>query len=137
MNNQKKTVGVAFFDALEQHVINSMLPYQTKWVYYHRAANFQGHQHTSSTVEALIYPETGLFYSRYPEYLSADVTSQTNTEKRDLLLVGGLTGRNKAFTAMRCLLPSGARWTFNWVFSRAFPLLLGEDNLKKVCVYFF
>jgi hypothetical protein len=30
-----------------------MLPYQTKWVYYHRAANFQGHQHISSTVEAL------------------------------------------------------------------------------------
>ena len=86
---------------------------------------------------AFVHEEEKSNFIRYPEYLSADITSQTNTEKRDLLRVGGLTGSNKAFTAMRCLLPSGARWTFNWVFSRAFPLLLGEDNLKKVCVYFF
>jgi hypothetical protein len=55
---------------------------------------------------AWICDEERRLVSLYPEILGVDITEQTNKEEFPLLILAGLTGDHKTFTAARFLLPS-------------------------------
>jgi MULE transposase domain/SWIM zinc finger len=66
-----------------------------------------------------------------PEVLAADVTEQTNSEKRPLMMLAGLTGNNETFTLCRAFLPSQQRWVMDWFFRVAVPFLLPPGTLTR------
>lgn len=66
----------------------------------------------------------------YPEFLASDITFGVNTERRDLLLVCGIDGRNRIFTAFRCFIPSKQEQAYTWIFDEALPHLLTNKVLK-------
>ncbi|MGH7974223.1 MAG: hypothetical protein ACREBR_01760, partial [bacterium] len=67
----------------------------------------------------------------YPEVFMMDVTSQTNSEKRDLFIVAGKDNNVSGFTAARVFIPSEKQWVFRWIYSNCLPLLLGEEVITK------
>lgn len=69
--------------------------------------------------------------SLFPDVMAADVTEQTNKEKRPLLLLGSLTSNNESFTFCRAFLPSMQRWVFDWFFSTAVPALFPQETLHR------
>jgi MULE transposase domain/SWIM zinc finger len=70
-------------------------------------------------------------YTLFPEVTAADVTEQTNKEKRPLLLLGGLTSDNESFTFCQAFLPSQQKWVFDWFFSTAVPALFSQETLHR------
>ena len=60
----------------------------------------------------------------YPQFLSVDVTFGVNKEKRDLLLIAGIDGRNKVFTSLRCFIPSKQEQSYSWILNEACSNLL-------------
>ncbi|MGH3054865.1 MAG: hypothetical protein ACRDL7_07790 [Gaiellaceae bacterium] len=72
----------------------------------------------------------------YPEVFFMDVTSQTNSEKRELFIVAGKDCNAGGFVAARIFLPSEKRWVFHWIFSHCLPVLLGEDVISnnRLCI---
>ena len=66
----------------------------------------------------------------YPEFLSVDVTFGVNRERRELLLVAGIDGRNKVFTAFRCFIPSKQEHAYTWIMNQAVTHLLTANTLQ-------
>lgn len=71
------------------------------------------------------------FVTLFPEVMAADVTEQTNKEKRPLLLLGGLTSDNESFIFCQAFLPSMQQWVFHWFFNQAVPALFSPDILRR------
>ena len=67
---------------------------------------------------------------KYPEFLGVDVTFGVNIEQRALFLVAGMDGRNRAFTAFRCFIPSKQEHAYTWIVNEALSHLLSSDTLK-------
>jgi hypothetical protein len=65
----------------------------------------------------------------FPEYLAIDMTFGLNKERRNLVTFAGVDGHNKAFTALRCWMPSKKYVAYHWAVREAFPTLMG----MKVC----
>ena len=74
--------------------------------------------------------EKSLFHL-FPEVLKADVTSQTNKERRPLFLLVGKDSYGATFTALRCFMPSEQKWMFQWLWETAIPLLMGKSILRR------
>jgi hypothetical protein len=53
LQEQKDVIGSNMFDAITKLLEKSMLPYSSKWVYYHRMFVPAGDQHTTSIGEAM------------------------------------------------------------------------------------
>lgn len=77
-----------------------------------------------------------MLVSKFPEVMAADVTEQTNKEKRPLLLLGGVTSDNETFTFCKAFLPSMQRWVFDWFFDKAVPILFPKEILSRNSVMF-
>ena len=54
-------------------------------------------------------------FSKFPEVIAADVTLQTNTEKRPVFMVAGRDNCNQTFTFLKAYLPSESAWVFDWL----------------------
>lgn len=74
-----------------------------------------------------------LEFEKYPEYVACDVTFGVNRNQRNLALCAVVDSNNHVSTFLRCLMPSKERRAYNWLFSVAFPFLLGS-TLSKVSV---
>jgi MULE transposase domain len=85
---------------------------------------------------AWISDEERRLVSLYPEVLGVDITEQTNKEKHPLLILAGLTGDNKTFTAARALLRSAQRWVFTWFFVTVLPALIPQKAREQNTVMF-
>ena len=66
----------------------------------------------------------------FPEFLGVDVTFGVNKEKRELLLVAGIDGHKKTFTAFRCFMPSKQQIAYSWVMNTAVSHILKIDTLQ-------
>ena len=66
----------------------------------------------------------------YPEFLAGDITFGVNRERRELLLLAGIDGRHRIFTAFRCFIPSKQEQAYTWIFKEAIPHLLTNNVLK-------
>ena len=79
--------------------------------------------------------EQDLFGS-FPEVMAADVTLQTNTEKRPVFMVAGKDNCNRTFTFLKAYLPSESAWVFDWIWSTAMPSLFPVAVLErnKLCI---
>lgn len=66
----------------------------------------------------------------FPEFLGVDVTFGVNKEKRELLLVAGIDGHKKTFTAFRCFMPSKQQIAYSWVMNTAISHILKVDTLQ-------
>jgi MULE transposase domain/SWIM zinc finger len=85
---------------------------------------------------AWISDEERRLVSLYPEVLGVDITEQTNKEKRPLIILAGLTGDNKTYTAARALLPSAQGWVFKWFFETVLPALIPQKARERNTVMF-
>ena len=65
----------------------------------------------------------------FPEFLGVDVTFGVNKEKREMLLVAGMDGHKRTFTAFRCFMPSKQQAAYSWVMNVALRSLLTNDVL--------
>lgn len=66
----------------------------------------------------------------FPEVLKANVTSQTNTEKRPLFLVVGKDSYGKTFTVLHCFMTSEQKWIFQWLWETGIPILVQKRVLQ-------
>jgi MULE transposase domain len=80
---------------------------------------------------AWITNEEKRLFELFPEVLKADVTSQTNKEKRPLFLVVGKDSHGKTFTVLRCFMPSEQKWIFQWLWETAIPILVRKSVLRR------
>ena len=71
------------------------------------------------------------YLQMFPEVWYVDVTSQTNNEKRQLLVLAGKDGMKRGFTGIRVFLPSEQRWIFDWFFNDCIIELLGVELIKR------
>jgi hypothetical protein len=63
-------------------------------------------------------------FMMHPEFVSWEVTSQTNQEKRDLMAGSGKDGNGKLFSVVRAFIPSQKQWVFEIFFSYCVPTIL-------------
>jgi hypothetical protein len=80
---------------------------------------------------AWVTSEEKRLFHLFPEVLKADVTSQTNKERRPLFLLVGKDSYGSTFTALRCFMPSEQKWMFQWLWESATPLLMGKSVLRR------
>jgi hypothetical protein len=80
---------------------------------------------------AWVTSEEKRLFHLFPEVLKADVTSQTNKERRPLFLLVGKDSYGSTFTALRCFMPSEQKWMFQWLWESATPLLMGKAVLRR------
>ena len=75
-------------------------------------------------------------FKMFPEIMLADVTAQTNTEKRPLFLLVGRDSNGHAFTIGYAYLPSEKKWVFSWLFGTGIPALVDKAALRrnKACI---
>ena len=62
--------------------------------------------------------------------MAVDVTFGVNKERREELIVAGIDGHNKIFTAFYCFMPSKQQVACSWAINEAMPFLLGNETLK-------
>ena len=67
---------------------------------------------------------------KFPEFLAADITFNVNKERRELFVLAGIDGNNKAFTALRCFIPSKQEQAYTWIMNEALTHLLTANILK-------
>lgn len=79
---------------------------------------------------AWVRNEEKCLFELFPEVLKADVTSQTNKEKRPLFLVVAKDSYGKTFTVLQCFLPSEQKWILQWLWETAFPTLVCKSVLR-------
>jgi hypothetical protein len=80
---------------------------------------------------AWVTNEEKRLFELFPEVLKADVTSQTNKEKRPLFLVVGKDSYGKTFTVLRCFMPSEQKWMFQWLWETGIPILVPKSALQR------
>ena len=68
----------------------------------------------------------------FPELLALDVTYSTNAEERPFCLISGIDGHNTTHTHTWILLPSKARWVFEWILNDVLPSLHRKTTLARV-----
>ena len=68
----------------------------------------------------------------FPFVLGMDETDRTNCEERPLFTMVGLTADHKLIPAMHILMPSKARWAYNWIYNEAIPYLLPIEIRRNV-----
>jgi hypothetical protein len=66
-------------------------------------------------------------FIKYPFILNIDATAQTNSEQRPLVTCNVRTMDGNWIPVLRALLPSEQSWSYRWLFSEAFSILLGSD----------
>ena len=71
-------------------------------------------------------------FTLFHAVLHVDGTAQTNKENRPLIMVTTKDSRGKMLPILRAFLPSEQAWAFQWLFSSVFPLILGEELLRRV-----
>jgi hypothetical protein len=67
----------------------------------------------------------------FPEVTFWDSAQKTNREKRPLFLACAKDSENRSFTYLRAFMPSECQWVFEWLYTKAMPVLLGHESLKK------
>ena len=67
---------------------------------------------------------------KHPHFLACDVTFGVNKQRRELFLAAGCDGRNKAFTAFRCFIPSKQEQAYTWIINEALSHILTPEILK-------
>mmetsp|Transcript_41263 Transcript_41263/g.98800 ORF Transcript_41263/g.98800 Transcript_41263/m.98800 type:complete len:507 (+) Transcript_41263:375-1895(+) len=70
--------------------------------------------------------------ARFPFVLGMDETDRTNCEERPLFCMVGLNADHKIIPVLHILMPSKARWAYNWIYTEAIPHLLPYDVRKNV-----
>jgi hypothetical protein len=70
-------------------------------------------------------------FELFPEVTFWDSAQKTNCEKRPLFLACGKDSENHTFTYLRAFMPSECQWVFEWLYTKAMPILLGRESLKK------
>ncbi|GKY93656.1 hypothetical protein MPSEU_000333000 [Mayamaea pseudoterrestris] len=68
----------------------------------------------------------------FPEAVGMDVQFGTNQEKRNLLIMTVKTSENHINCILQYLMPSGARWSNNFVATKALPSLLGRCFCERL-----
>jgi len=63
----------------------------------------------------------------FPFVLGMDETDRTNCEERPLFCMVGLDSDNKIFPVLNILMPSRARWAYDFIYNEAIPYLLPES----------
>lgn len=64
----------------------------------------------------------------FPEFLAVDLTFGINRQKRPLLVISGVDGHNKSFTAFCCFMPSKTKVAYKWALQHvAFPFVVGQQ----------
>ncbi len=67
----------------------------------------------------------------HPEFVSWDITSQTNQEKCDLMAGSGKDGNGKLFSVARAFIPSQKWWVFEVFFRYCVPTMLNPIVLMR------
>jgi hypothetical protein len=67
----------------------------------------------------------------FPEVTFWDSAQKTNCVKRPLFLACGKDSENHTFMYLRAFMPSECQWVFEWLYTKAMPILLGRESLKK------
>ena len=70
----------------------------------------------------------------FPFILGMDETEGTNCEERPLFTVVGLTRDNKIIPVVHVFMPSKARWSYTWIYTKVIPYLLPKELREKVCM---
>ena len=73
---------------------------------------------------ATIKKEERAHACRFPEVFFADVTMQTNSERRPMFVLSGKDANNRVFAILRAYMPSQKEWAFDWIWDKAIPTLL-------------
>lgn len=73
---------------------------------------------------ATIKKEERAHACRFPEVFFADVTMQTNSERRPMFVLSGKDANNRVFAILRAYMPSQKQWAFDWLWDKAIPTLL-------------
>ena len=73
--------------------------------------------------------EKELFH-RFPSVISADITEKLNKEQRPTFVFVGVDGNNKLFPCFRCFLLNSSLVMFNWVYEKAFTLLMNPVDVR-------
>lgn len=75
-------------------------------------------------------------FQKYLHCSSSDVTEKVNNVQRTLYLFAITTSNHKNVPVVWSYLPSGARWAFNVVKTKAIPALLPRSALNKMQIHF-
>ena len=67
----------------------------------------------------------------FPEVWYADITNQSNNEKRQLIGLAGKNGMNQGFTGLRAFLPSEQYWVFEWFWNVCLIQLLSTTLVRR------
>ena len=68
----------------------------------------------------------------FPFVLGMDETDRTNCEERPLFCMVGLNADHNIIPVLHILMPSKARWAYNWIYNHAIPYLLPEEIRQNV-----
>jgi len=77
--------------------------------------------------------EEARLFSMFPEFIAADLTFGINRQRRPLFVMTGVDGDNKAFTGLRCFMPSKSKEAYQWVLHDALPFLVGQSTADRIC----
>ena len=67
----------------------------------------------------------------FPEVWYANITNQSNNEKRQLIVLAGKNGMNQGFTGLRAFLPSEQYWVFEWFWNVCLIQLLTTALIRR------
>jgi hypothetical protein len=68
----------------------------------------------------------------FPFVMGMDETDRTNCEERPLFCMVGMDSDNHIFPVLHILMPSKARWAYDWIYNEAIPYLIPERVRKNV-----
>lgn len=74
-------------------------------------------------------------FRRFPSVISADITEKLNREQRSTFIFVGVDGNNKLFPCFRCFLPNSSLEMFNWVYEKAFIMLMNPTDVRLNTVF--
>lgn len=71
-------------------------------------------------------------FCMFPEFLALDLTFGVNRQKGPLLVISGVDGHNKSFTAFRCFMPAKTKIAYKWAIHSALPFVVGQKAVDLV-----
>jgi len=71
-------------------------------------------------------------FNLFPEFTAWDLTFGTNKEQRPQMLLSGMTGTKKAFTALRAFMPNKSKEAYSWILRVALPTLMGKTAVQSM-----
>ena len=81
--------------------------------------------------------QMSMFFQKYPEVCSWDVTNGTNAERRGLMIGCNYTSSFKSNPFIFAFLPNCRRWAFQWISRCAVPMLHSENVTNEIQVILF